>query len=287
MSFDPVKLQDQSSGVLPDSDKGASIRCEHYQDNVAGKAEKYVYRLLIVILVVCFLLVILLLFVILNYCCNRKNRRVSEYQSVSTLKTNGNGDKDAVFQSASTPKVEVYKKQAKPPPPPSLPSVIVDPFGKNTDSMQQQSRSNGDGTSGRQRNNQQRQEQATVLTDIESGTGDESDAVQATRDRNCAGTQRFVDSRRTATNNNVTVDRFGSKILPFEPSPMEESFENVPRPIPITYHDRSEIGSSTERRPLVTSRSKPEEQKARLVYYKSEASRSEKFNEHAEYDDDY
>lgn len=64
---------------------------------------------------------------------------------------------------------------------------------------------------------------------------------------------------------------------PFTPSHMEETFENPPTPIPVSYHEESEI--STEKRPLLNRLERPEEQKAQMMYYRSGASQVASYND--------
>ncbi len=54
---------------------------------------------------------------------------------------------------------------------------------------------------------------------------------------------------------------------PFIPSPMEEDYLPPPQPIVIRSHDESEF--TEEQRPLIARTRTPEEQQARMMYYRS------------------
>lgn len=129
-----------------------------------------------------------------------------------------------------------------------------------------------------------KQEIITVLTDLESSLDTHLEPDRSTEPMSSdheldtlppsqpsTVTEKRVDAktrRMLAEKEPPPVSRRQQQVPPFVPSHMEETFENPPTPIPISYHEESEI--STEKRPLLNRLERPEEQRAQMMYYRSD-----------------
>lgn len=130
----------------------------------------------------------------------------------------------------------------------------------------------------------------TVLTDLESSLDTHLEPEPSTEPMSSDHELETLPPSQPSTVTEKRVDAktrrllAGKEPLPqqpppiqFVPSHMEETFENAPTPIPISYHDENEI--STEKRPLINRLERPEEQKAQMMYYRSGAAQVASYND--------